>query len=291
MNKSRLFAYISVLMASDLPFILFQPTLKLPNITFRILHVTLMLLLAAVSYFRIKTVFKLNLLLLAVNAGYLLTTVMANTPQYPVWFKSGTFIGQIGGSILLKMVVAALVLGFLLVLCKKQPYLSIGNLSIKAEKIGWLGIPGQRISWGRLALISAILISLGTFLGTVVTVTGFTFVRSLSTLISLLPFVLLFALGNSLFEGIIYRNSILASLTGVLEKNDIVLLGTIFFGIAHYYGAPGGIIGIGMSTALGWYLCRGMLETKGLFSSWLIHFFQDVVIFSALILLGGYGIR
>jgi hypothetical protein len=172
----------------------------------------------------------------------------------------------------------------------EKSFMLMGDLKVKADRMGWLGIGHQKISWGKLAVISAILISMGTFLGTVVTVTGFTFVRNIDVLLSLMPFVLILALGNSLFEGILYRNTIIASLTTVLDKNDVVLLGAIFFGVAHYFGAPGGPLGVVMSGVLGWYLCRSMIETKGLFASWLIHFLQDVVIFSAVILLGGFGI-
>jgi hypothetical protein len=136
-----------------------------------------------------------------------------------------------------------------------------------------------------------VLISLGTFLGTVVTVTGFYFCQEFGRLVLSFAFYsILFALGNSLFEGIIYRNTIVSSLVGILDKNDIVMLGALFFGIAHYFGAPGGPLGVAMSTALGWYLCQSMVETKGLLSTWIIHFFQDVVIFSAVILLGGFGL-
>jgi hypothetical protein len=290
MNKGKLFAYISVLLASDVLNIVLQPTLQLPMVTFRTIHVGLLLLLLLISYFRFKSLIRLNLLLTVVNIGYLITSAISTNPQYPQWFAPNSFVGQIGGSILLKAVTALLVVFILLVILPKQTYLTLGNLKVKADKIGWLGIDAQSISWGRLSVISALLISLGTFVGTVVTVTGFSFVRNLESLLPLLPFILIFAMGNAMFEGIIYRNAVLSSLKGILEKNDIVMLGAIFFGIAHYYGAPGGIIGVLMSSALGWYLCRSMIETEGLFSSWLMHFFQDVVIFSALILLGGFGL-
>ena len=290
MNKGKLFAIITVLAASDILNILIQPTLQLPTVFFRGLQVAVMLLLLIISYIRFKPLIKLNLLLTLVNLGYLISTVLSETSQYAQWFQQNSFIGQIGGSIMLKAVTALLVVVGFWMVSPKQTFLTWGDLSVKADTIGWLGIEGGKISWGKLSLISALLIALGTFLGTVVTVTGFTFVRSLGALVPLLPYVLIFALANSLFEGVIYRNTICASLTGVLEKSDIVWLGAAFFGIAHYYGAPGGVIGVLMSSALGWYLCRSMSETKGLFSSWLIHFFPDVVIFTALILLGGFGL-
>jgi uncharacterized protein len=292
MNKERLFAYISVVLASDILRIVFQPIFQWSSLQFAGAHALLGLFMVMISAWRFRQLIKLNLILLVVNVAYLLTGILANTPQYAAWFDSKTFIGQFGGSIALKMVAAGLVVLMLIVLFvdQKSSFLKMGDLRVKADRIDWLGIPQGKISWGKLALISAGLISLGTFLGTVVTVTGFTFVRNLDAWISLVPFILLYALGNSLFEGIIYRNTIISSLFSVLDKKDIVMLGAIFFGVAHYFGAPGGPLGIVMSGVLGWYLCRSMVETQGLLSSWLIHFFQDVVIFSAVILLGGFGL-
>ena len=37
-----------------------------------------------------------------------------------------------------------------------------------------------------------------------------------------------------------------------------------------------------MAFALGWLLARSMVETRGLFWAWFIHFCQDVIIFSFL---------
>ena len=70
----------------------------------------------------------------------------------------------------------------------------------------------------------------------------------------------------------------------VLSKNHVVLISAAFFGLAHYYGAPSGIVGVAMSTLLGWYMCTSMYETNGFVSAWVIHFMQDVVIFSTIIM-------
>lgn len=292
MKKERIFAYISVLIASDFLLIFSRSWFNLSSIVTASVHVLFVLVMVIISALYFKRLLKLNLMLLAVNVTYVLTAVLYGTDQYKQWFDQRIFVGQFGGSILLKMIAAGLVALLLITVFGgfEKSYMLMGDLKVKADRMDWLGIAHQKISWGKLAVISAILISMGTFLGTVVTVTGFTFIRNIDALLSLMPFIIFFALGNSLFEGILYRNTIIASLTPILEKNDVVLLGAIFFGVAHYFGAPGGPLGVVMSGVLGWYLCRSMIETKGLFASWLIHFLQDVVIFSAVILLGGFGI-
>lgn len=66
------------------------------------------------------------------------------------------------------------------------------------------------------------------------------------------------------------------------------MVAAAFFVVAHYYGAPGGIIGVIMSGVLGWYMCRSMYETRGFVAAWIIHFSQDVVIFSTIAVLGGF---
>ena len=49
-----------------------------------------------------------------------------------------------------------------------------------------------------------------------------------------------------------------------------------------HYGIPYGVVGVAMAFALGWLLARSMVETRGLFWAWFIHFCQDVIIFSFL---------
>ena len=56
-------------------------------------------------------------------------------------------------------------------------------------------------------------------------------------------------------------------------------MSAFFFGASHYFGIPGGMIGGIASTFMGWILGKGMVETRGLFSTWWIHFLSDVAIF------------
>jgi membrane protease YdiL (CAAX protease family) len=205
-------------------------------------------------------------------------------------FPTDAFVTQFGGSILLK-VIAVVPVAVVLLLVMRSPraaYLTPGDLRVKAERIGWLGIPGNTIAWGRLALISGFLIAFGTMLLTLLTVTGFALPGNLDRLVPLLPLIVLLALGNSFTEGVVYRSAVLGPLTGELPKGAVVLASAAFFGMAHYYGAPSGPIGVVMSGALGWYMARAMFETRGFLAPWIIHFQQDVVIFSAIVLLGGF---
>ena len=55
---------------------------------------------------------------------------------------------------------------------------------------------------------------------------------------------------------------------------------TVFFGLGHFYGVPNGVPGVLLSSFLGWFLGKSLLETKGFFWAWLLHFLPDVIIFT-----------
>lgn len=213
--------------------------------------------------------------------------IIQKTPWWRNIFVADTFAGDFGGSVLLKLISVLPVIALLVYLYQshEEVYLAKGDLSITAERIGWLGIEDDRITWGRLAFISAILISFGTLLLTVFTVTGLSAPDGLSDLPVNFPLVVILALVNSFSEGIVYRSAVLGPLRKVLSKEHVILIAALFFGIGHYYGAPSGILGVSMSVVLGWYLCRSIYETKGFVSAWMIHFMQDVVIFSTIIIM------
>ena len=239
----------------------------------------------------LKHLTKFVLLLIANSFGHILVNLVAGIEAWTDVFPINTFLGSFGGDIILKIIQVIPVTVALLVLFKRpvETYLAKGDLTVKAEEIKWLGIRKDWLSWGRLAVISGLLISLGTILLTIITVTGASVKPDFSQLPALFPLILVLAMFNALCEGIVYRSAVLSSLKNILPKNQLMLVAAAFFGIAHYYGAPGGIIGVVMSGLLGWYMCRSMYETRGFASSWIIHFMQDVVIFSTILVLGNFS--
>ena len=232
---------------------------------------------------------KYGLLLAVIVAVQMAIALTGASARWQSAFPPDTFSGQFGGAILLKFLGIIPLVWVLLLLYRspREVYLVRGDLSTKASRIGWLGIEEGKISWARLSIISALLIAIGTLLLTMLTVTGFSLPPTLDRLPPLLPLIVLLALVNSFSEGVVYRNSVLGPLKEALPKGALLMVAGAFFGVAHYYGAPGGIIGVVMSGVLGWYMCRSMYETKGLLAAWIIHFLQDVVIFSTVAVLGG----
>lgn len=100
-----------------------------------------------------------------------------------------------------------------------------------------------------------------------------------------LHFIVLFSLVNSFVEEMITRFGVVVSLKGALSDKIIPFVSAAVFGIIHFWGTPGGIFGVLFAGFLGWFLSKSIIETRGIYWAWLIHFLQDVVIFSAMILI------
>jgi hypothetical protein len=279
------------LIVSILPEIIFREWIGSVPVSLPLIKLILLFLAGILSkYLKRDKITKYVLVLGVIIISEILTRWIFSTNFWQTTFDMKSFVGSFGESILRKFIGVIPVVVILLILFKSPAavYLTKGDLSIKAEEMKCLRIKGNTISWGKLAIISALLISLGTILLTVFTVTGSSASINMDNLIKYFPFVIVFAVFNSLCEGIVYRSAILGSLRHVLPKSQAILIAALIFGIGHYYGAPSGIVGVVMSTILGWYMCRSMYETKGFVSSWIIHFMQDVVIFSTILLLGNY---
>jgi len=102
-----------------------------------------------------------------------------------------------------------------------------------------------------------------------------------NAVLSFAPFILLFAASNAFVEEAITRFSVVVGFEGVLPRSTVALISALVFGIPHYFGTPGGVVGALMAGFIGWLLAKSIQETEGAWWSWFIHFLQDVVIFTA----------
>jgi membrane protease YdiL (CAAX protease family) len=226
---------------------------------------------------------------LAVVVAMQLVMVQAGSSAWWVArFPDGSFATAFGGTIALKLLTAVPIIAVLLLVRRsgRDAFLTPGDLRARASAIDWLRIPADTITWGRLAILSGLAIAAGTLMLTLLTVTGFAMPPNLDRLWPQMPLIVVLALANSFAEGVAYRNAVLGPLAGALPKGAVVLASAAFFGVAHYYGAPSGTVGVIMSSLLGWFLARSMIESRGFLAPWMIHFLQDVVIFSTILLLG-----
>lgn len=164
-----------------------------------------------------------------------------------------------------------------------RTYFRPGDLSAQILPEPAAGIkPGPRENWMHfgtgfaviISLVTAILIYFQLFKGS-----GIQPVR----LLEMLPFAAAFSLVNSFVEESITRLGVVVVLKGSVKDKAIPVISAVLFGAVHYWGNPGGVPGVLAAAFLGWLLAKSILETKGIYWAWTIHFLQDVIIFSALL--------
>lgn len=160
-----------------------------------------------------------------------------------------------------------------------------GNISAAITPVPWVGIKGHtKENWlhiGRNFTISITLVTAIVIYFQVVKGNGFDAAR----FIRMLPLAILFSIVNSFVEESITRLGVVVVFKGILADKYIMLISGALFGILHYWGTPGGIMGVLVAGFLGWFLAKSILETKGIFWAWMIHCLQDVVIFSSMFML------
>lgn len=179
---------------------------------------------------------------------------------------------------LLRLSPALIIMLFLLLIGRSRSdlFLIKGDIVALANPTKILGMKEPK-PWPRLAVPFVIVFSIGTLTFLILT-THYTFQVFLATL-PLIPVVIFIAAINGFNEEFTLRAAPLSETSKAIGQTQGLLITTIFFGIGHYYGVPNGLIGVLLSTFLGWFLGKSMLETKGFFWAWLIHFTIDIFIF------------
>lgn len=267
----------------------------LPDLLFGAAHVFLikcaLLLICAVvclTYKKWRPLWPLAAILLVIQLSFKASELIRASGWWQPMFGWAGFFSGVAGNVFVKMIGILPVAGVLLLIKKspKRAFLAPGNLNVKADAIPWLGIKGGRVPWGRLSWISGLCIMAGTVILAIVTRIGVKAAPAYARLLANIPLILLLAVVNSFCEGLVFRSAILAPLKGNFGKTFVLLMPALFFGIAHYEGIPGGLLGAVMSAVLGYYMPLSMYETEGFLSGWIIHVLQDVAIFSTLALLG-----
>lgn len=202
-------------------------------------------------------------------------------PFYQSWLNDPSFNVYMLAEQSLRLLVTLIVIAALFFLRKRATafFLVKGDTSAPAEPVKWMGIKeGER--WNKLGRNFAIIISLGTLAFLLLAARpSFDLVLKAAPF---LPAILIAAALNAFNEEMTYKASFLSVLEEPLGKHQALWLMAAYFGLGHYYGIPYGVIGVLMAGFLGWFLGKSMLETRGLWWAWFIHFWQDVLIFSFL---------
>lgn len=168
---------------------------------------------------------------------------------------------------------------FLLFPRKFRRFARFGDPSATGEPVKWLGI-GPDDPWRSVGTSFALIITLVTAVTLFFTVLGGQLPPAEA--LRFVPWVLLAALTNSFVEEAYTRFGVVVSFYGVLPNRLIYLIAGLSFGIPHYFGTPGGPFGVLLTVFLGWLLAKSIVETRGVFWAWFVHFLQDVGIFFVL---------
>lgn len=202
----------------------------------------------------------------------------------PAWLDiigrdRATFTGILMNAQAQRFIIAVLMVGvsWLVLRDRNAFFFAKGDLNAPAGPLKFAGVMGTG-TWCKRGPLIALALCAGLALFAILA--GGAPLSNLSRALPLMPYVILFAAMNAFGEEMNYRAPQLGALQGPVGPAQALLMTAAYFGIGHFYGVPYGVIGVVMSFVLGWVLGKSMLETKGMFWAWLIHFCMDVVIFT-----------
>ena len=180
---------------------------------------------------------------------------------------------------LLRLTPAMVVMTILFLMGRKRRdfYLALGKINSPVEPSRLLGMKKPE-PWTRIGSIFAVVFTVATLMFLVATwkISSDAFLNA----VPLIPAALFIASINAFNEEFTLRAAPLSTLTPAVGEKQSNLITAVNFGLGHFYGVPNGLPGVLLSTFLGWFLGKSLLETKGFFWAWLIHFLPDVIIFT-----------
>lgn len=281
---SRVLAWTVVVAGSALPLIVWHELTSAATLWPALVQVALLAatLIAAPRVSRLRPLQPVLQWMLAIAAGWhLVFGVLDALPLWDTWQHSVPWV--VRGA-----VVQALVFIPTLLLIG----LGVGRRSRGELRLTWRGGSaianpdlislGRRTRWTVLGPVWAALISVGTL-------TAMLFALppgpdALGTLLPALPIVVLLAATNTFNEEFQFRNVPLAFLPGLFAKLPALLMTAAVFGLEHFYGNPPGASGVVLAGFLGYVMAKSIVETRSSRWVWIIHWLQDVIIFSFLVM-------
>ena len=212
--------------------------------------------------------------------GYLILFRIESTEWWSIRFARGpTWQMVIADSIL--ELIPCLLLSLSLVrsgLTRRDLFLTRGNL--RAPFPMPFGLP--RGSWAWLGPFFTLFLA-GPLVLQLMSSVGPDF-HLLERAIQGLPLALAFSVFNAAQEEFRFRSVLLGRLVPAAGASQALWLTSVLFGLGHWFGHPSGPTGVVMAGFAGFVWGKSMLDTRGFAWAWIIHAFQDVVIFSLLLM-------
>jgi membrane protease YdiL (CAAX protease family) len=152
--------------------------------------------------------------------------------------------------------------------CSRRPdrfFLHVGSLSSPLLPF--------RASWSVVAPVFALVAALCAW--------GFVRFTGTADAISwgMVPVAVMLAAINAFEEEFLNRNVLIGAVRTNFGPVHAIAVGAFIFGIGHWNGLPAGILGVLMTLTLGVVTGTAMVQTKGMFWSWCMHFVPDCVLF------------
>lgn len=285
-NFAVLVAWAVILLTSLLPVVIrqeiFGQVVTRDQQTLIALGVILIAFVATLAWTSLRGLQKF-LVVMAVFVGsqWLVYERVDRLFNYPRWLNNPSFNVSMLAEQSLHLFIALAILATLLLLKKKPAdfYLVKGEINAPAKPIRWLGVKAGD-HWRAFGTWLTVCISLGTLAFLVIA--GRPSPDLVVRALPFLPAILLAAALNAFYEELTYKAAFLSVLESPVGPWPALYMVAAFFGIAHFYGVPYGVVGVLLASFLGWILAKSMQETGGFFWAWFIHFWQDVWIFSFL---------
>ncbi len=84
---------------------------------------------------------------------------------------------------------------------------------------------------------------------------------------------------NAFEEEFLNRNLLVGAVRTGFGSAHAVAAAAFIFGVGHWNGLPAGVLGVLMTLTLGAVTGTAMVQTRGMFWSWFMHFVPDCVLF------------
>src|SRR6056297_92628 len=282
-KKLRNLTWLLMVISSILPLVILREIFNIDYNWFLETQVIIfsILLLASFIFNIIKKIRLYILMVLLLIGTQWLTTIIQSLACWNNLFDNITndFILLLLKGQLLKLA-AALIIFMVLLYFKKRPknfFIAMGDIDGEVKPIKF--ILTEPPNWKKLGFTFAIYLSIGTLIFLVIA-GGIPSLDKLISIIPIFPLIIIFAAINSFYEELGYRAALISVLEDKIGSKHSLYLSSLFFGLAHFYGVPYGVVGVIMATFLGYIMGKSMLETRGFFWAFIIHMILDILIFS-----------
>jgi membrane protease YdiL (CAAX protease family) len=224
------------------------------------------------------------IILLAITSLMRANTWLLGSSAWMAWQNHQSFSVVTLTAQLVEIGVALLLIGMLFLLRKHRQrfFLVKGDMNAKVEPVKWLGQILRGPLW-RFGLVFTLVVIVAQY---------FMFILPLSRtsdtlrhLMPLIPMILLLAAANGFTEEIIFRAAPISTVYEVVGKSNAIWMAAILFGLSHYIGGiPSGVPGVLITTFLGLFFGKCMLDSRGFFWPWFFHTLQDILPFTLMAL-------